>query len=49
MKTMKNKLAALGMIMVGLVPALLDGDGSFLVFAGLFAIPLFFAKEDVFN
>lgn len=48
-KTIKNKIAALGMIMVGLVPALLDGDATVLVFAGLFAIPLFFAKEDVFN
>ena len=49
MKTLKNKIAALSLVLAGLVPTLLDGDATVLVFAGLFAIPLFFAKEDVFN
>lgn len=49
MKTMKNKLWAAGLVLAGLVPTVLDRDATFLVFAALFAVPLFFAKEDMFN
>ena len=49
MKTLKNKIAALSLVLAGAFPLMLDGDATFLVFAALFAIPLFFAKEDVFN
>ena len=49
MKTMKNKLWATGLVLAGLVPTILDGDATFLVFAGLFAVPLFLAKNDCFE
>ena len=48
-KTLKNKLAAIALISVGIMPTLLEGDASFLVSASLFAVPLFLSKNDCFE
>lgn len=44
--TIKNKLSALTLIAVGVVPVMLYEDATALVFFGVIAIPLFFAKEN---
>lgn len=46
MKTRKNKLFALAMLGFGVLTVVLDGDGTFLIFALLIGLPLFFAKEN---
>jgi len=46
MKTIKNKLVALSLILVGLAPTILDRDSTALIFFSIIAIPLFFAKEN---
>lgn len=48
MKTLKNKIGAIGLIGAGLVPVIFDGDASFLVFASFIAIPMLMSKENVF-
>ena len=45
-ETGKNKLCALVLIAVGMVPILIEGDATFMVFGGIIAIWLFFAKEN---
>lgn len=49
MKTLKNKIAALGMVAVGLGVLLLDGDATVLVALSLFGTMLFIEKEDCFE
>ena len=46
MKTWKNKLVAILFLAIGCVCLMLDGDATFLVFAGLIGIPMIFAKEN---
>ena len=46
MKTLKNKLYAIVLLLCWYMPVLIDGDGTALVFIGMIAIPLFFAKEN---
>lgn len=46
MKTLKNKLYAIALLLCGYIPVLIDGDGTAFVFLGMIAIPLFFAKEN---
>ncbi len=46
MKTLKNKLYTILLLICGYIPVLIDGDGTALVFFALIAIPLFFAKEN---
>lgn len=46
MKTLKNKVYAIVLLACGVVPMLIDGDGTAFVFFGFIAIPLFFAKEN---
>lgn len=46
MKTLKNKLYAVIMLLCGCVPTFMEQDGTALVFISMFAIPLFFAKEN---
>lgn len=46
MKTIKNKLMAILLVVVGAIPAITYGDGGVLVFCLMLAIPLFFAKEN---
>ena len=43
---LKNKLYALVLILIGLVPILIERDVTFFTFALIFGIPLFFAKEN---
>ena len=45
-KLLKNKLYALVLILIGVVPILIDQDGTFFAFVLTLAIPLFFAKEN---
>lgn len=46
-KTFKNKLYALGLILLGIISAvLLEGDITVLIFVSLIAIPLFFSKDN---
>lgn len=42
----KNKLYALVLILIGVVPILIDQDGTFFIFALMIGLPLFFAKEN---
>ena len=45
MKTWKNKAIALVLIGIGILSALISGDGTFLAFALIIGIPLFFSKK----
>ena len=45
MKTFKNKLYAVGLMLCGSVPTFLEQDATALVFIGMIAVPLFFAKR----
>ena len=40
-----NKLVAIGLVAIGVVPVLMDGDGTFLVLALTISVPMFFAKR----
>ena len=42
----KNKVCALALILIGLLTAVLTGDGTGFVFIAFFAIPLFLAMEN---
>lgn len=46
MKTLKNKLYAVVLLICGYLPVLIDKDAIALVFFAFIAIPLFFAKEN---
>ncbi len=46
MKTFKNKLYAVGLMLCGSVPTFLEQDATALVFIGMISVPLFFAKEN---
>lgn len=46
METLKNKLCAIGLLLCGCVPTFMENDATALVFIGMFAVPLFFAKEN---
>ena len=46
MKTLKNKLYAVVLLICGYLPVLIDKDSTVLVFFAFIAIPLFFAKEN---
>lgn len=45
-RTFKNKVCALALLIAGMVPVWIDGDGTALIFFGCLAIPMFFAKEN---
>lgn len=45
-RTWKNKLAALGLALVGYLSMLPEKNGTAFVFLLVFAVPLFFAKEN---
>lgn len=45
-KTLKNKLFAIVLVIVGLVPTIIDHDATALIFLSCIALPLFFAKEN---
>lgn len=43
-----NKIAAIILILAGIVPLIVDGDGTALIFILMIAVPMFFAKESWF-
>lgn len=45
-ETYKNKICAFVLFLCGLFPAMIDGDGTALLFLGCISIPLFFAKKN---
>lgn len=45
-ETRKNKLYAFIILLLGGIPLALFGDGSGLILASIFAIPLIFAKKN---
>ena len=45
-RTYKNKLCALALIIVGIFTTIIDNDATFLVFALLIGISLFFSKQN---
>ena len=46
MKTLKNKLYAIILLICGYLSTLIDNDATALVLFAFFAIPMFFAKEN---
>ena len=46
MKTLKNKLYAVVLLICGYLTLLMEKDATALVFLALVAVPLFFAKEN---
>lgn len=46
MKTLKNKVYAILLLALGYMPVVIIDDCTALVLISLFAIPLFFAKEN---
>lgn len=44
-RTFRNKLAALSLILIGIMPLVLERDATMLAFATMIAIPLFFTRE----
>lgn len=45
----KNKIVAVIMMLLAMVPIALYKDGTALLFMGIFAIPMFFSKRDWFE
>lgn len=45
-ETRKNKLYASMLLVLGVIPLALFGDGSSLIIVSIFAIPLIFAKKN---
>lgn len=45
-RTYKNKIAALAILGIGMIPVWCFNDGTFLLFALIVFLPLFFAKEN---
>ena len=45
MKTIKNKLVALALLLLSLIPAAVDHDGTILLWTAPFCIALFLAKR----
>ena len=45
-ETRKNKLYASMLLVLGVIPLALFGDGSGLIIVSIFAIPLIFAKKN---
>lgn len=45
--TLGNKLCACLLLLCGLVPMIIDHDATAFVFFSMFAVPLFFAKDNL--
>lgn len=45
-ENLENKLSAIAMLGCGYVGVLIENDATALVFLAMFAVPLFFAKEN---
>lgn len=48
-KTFKNKVCALVLLIAGMIPVWIDGDGTALLFFGCIAVPMFLAKDNWIN
>ena len=46
-ETYVNKLIALVILAIGMIPVIVDRDATFLAFAAMFAIPLFISNKDL--
>lgn len=46
MKTIKNKIVAIILLAIGILPIILEQDATFFIFMLFFAIALFSAKEN---
>ena len=49
MKTLKNKIIATALILLGYLSTKIEGDGTFFIFTLLIGIPLFFEKTNCFD
>lgn len=49
MRTIKNKLVAIGLFILGLVSLSIVEEGTFLLLTILMGAALFFAKDDIFE
>lgn len=47
--TKKNKIYALILIIIGIIPIFIEKDATPLIFFLFFAVPLFFAKKNVID
>lgn len=45
-RTYKNKLAAMSLLGLGSVPVIMFNDGTFMLVAIIFGVPLFFSKHN---
>lgn len=45
-ETKKNKLLSVILILSGMVPIILDNDGTFFILALIIGVPLFFSKGE---
>ena len=43
----KNKVYAVLIMLLGAVPMIVDGDGTFFIFAMALGVPLFFSKKNL--
>lgn len=48
-RTWKNKLAAIAMIMIGMLGVVVCNDATALVVLACIAVPMFFTKKDCYN
>lgn len=46
MKTLKNKIMSVALILLGFLSSRIDGDGTVFIFTLMLGIPLFFEKEN---
>ena len=46
MKTLKNKILAVILVILGAIPMIIDKDATMLVFVLCFVVPVFFSKEN---
>ena len=46
MKTLKNKIMATVLILLGYLSTKIEGDGTFFIFTLVIGIPLFFEKKN---
>ena len=42
----RNKICSLLLILIGVVPILIERDGTFFIFTLMLGIPMFFSKEN---
>ena len=43
---LKNKIVAIALVALSLIPIIIDRDGTILIFTGVIAFGLFFSKEN---